>query len=247
MENLARMMQGKPTQPKAKKKSALRGEATAESLTRAVERYLDGKEGSGTKKITGFHPSYGYKCKRRWVLLFRGVDYDKKHNSRTQRIFDNGNEVHARWRGYFAGMGILIGAEVDVNVNEPVPIRGHADGILEWGGRKLYELKSISPTRFEFRRMYRKPDEKTMEQAQIYLFALNLDVAYVIYENKGTQEVLIFYVEKDMAIINRVLKRWEKTYKFFQEGVIPPRPYKRDSDDCNFCDLQRVCWDEMDD
>lgn len=144
-------------------------------------------------------------------------------------------------------MGILIGAEVDVKTDDPVPIRGHADGVLEWGGRKLYELKSISPTRFEFRRMYKKPDEKTMEQAQIYLFALNLESGYVIYENKGTQEVLIFHIQKDEAIINRVLKRWGSAYKFHQEGKVPPRPYKRDSDDCNQCDLQRVCWTEMDD
>lgn len=144
-------------------------------------------------------------------------------------------------------MGILIGAEVPVNVNNPVPIRGHADGILDWGGRKLYELKSISPTRFEFRRMYKKPDDKTYEQAQIYLFALDLEAGYVIYENKGTQEVLIFYIERDEKVINRVLKRWNVAYNYYQEDVVPPRPYKRESDDCRFCDLEKYCWETLDD
>lgn len=225
----------------------MQGEATADSLVAELERYLDKQEGSGRKQITGFHPSYGYKCKRRWVLLFQGVDYDKKFNPRTQRIFDNGHAVHARWREYFRDMGILEEAEVEVSVNDPVPVRGHADGILKWGGRKLYELKSISPTRFEFRRLYKKPDDKTYEQAQIYLWALDLEEGYVIYENKGTQEVLVFHIKRDEAVINKVLKRWKTTYKMYEEGTVPARPYKRESQDCSQCDLERFCWDVLKD
>lgn len=245
--NLYRTIQGKPTHPKGKEKSKPAGEATADSLLEALNRYLDGKEGPGHKQITGFHPSYGFKCKRRWVLLFQGVDYDKKFDSRTQRIFDNGNEVHARWREYFDGMGILEEAEVEITANKPVPVRGHADGVLTWGGRKLYELKSISPTRFEFRRMYKKPDDKTYEQAQIYLWALDLEEGFVIYENKGTQEVLIFHISRDDAVINKVLKRWQAAYSFYEEGIVPKRPYQRESQDCSQCDLEKYCWDILKD
>lgn len=239
------MAQGKEVQPKAKKKSAPRGKGDKDSLARAIDRYLDGKEGGGEKKITGFHPSYGYKCKRRWVLLFRGAEYEKKFTSRTQRIFDNGHEVHARWRDYFRGMGILVDAEVEVKVNKPVPIRGHADGIIQWDGNKLYELKSISPNRFEFRRMYKKPDDRTYRQAQLYLWALNLETGFVIYENKGTQEVLIFEIHQDEEVVQKELKRFTKIYEMYQEGNVPARPYKRESQDCRDCDLETYCWETL--
>lgn len=247
IERLGKMMKGQNVAPKNKKKIAPRGPGSSESLMRAVNRFLDKKEGDGTKKITGFHPSYGYSCKRRWVLLFRGAEYEKKFNDRTQRIFDNGHAVHDRWRKYFEDMGILVEGEVEVKINDPVPIRGHADGILDWNGHRLYELKSINSNRFEFRRMYKKPDEKTYLQAQMYLYSLNLNVGIVIYENKNTQEVLMFEIEKDDAVIQKELRRLTKIYNMYKEDKLPARPYKRESDNCSQCDLERYCWDKLDD
>lgn len=221
--------------------------AAAESLAKEVDRWLSGKEGGGKKKITGFHASYGYPCKRRWVMLFEGAEYDKKFDDRTQRIFDNGHGIHERWRNYFKDMGILIDAEVDVKTNDPVPIRGHADGILRWNGELLYELKSINSNRYEFRKMYKKPDEKTYNQTQLYLFALGLENAVVIYENKDNQSVLMFDVPRDEKNIEKQLKRFKIIYKMYTEDKLPPRPYKRESDECKRCDLERWCWEVKDD
>lgn len=181
------------------------------------------------------------------MLLFKGAESEPTFGARTMRIFDNGHDVHARYRDYFTAMGILIEPEVEVNSNKPVPIRGHADGILEWGGKKLYELKSISPTRYEFRVVYNKPDEKTYKQAQQYLFCLELEEGFVIYENKGNQEVLIFPIERDEEMIKKILRRYEKIYSMYEKDEVPKRPYKRESVQCGDCDLQNYCWEILDD
>lgn len=227
------------------------GELLAGTLEQELDRFLVEKNAKenpgGFKKISGFHPSYGYKCKRRWVLLFMGAKVEEKFSARTVRIFDNGHGIHERWGKYFDNMGILVDNEVPINVSDPVPIVGHADGIIRWSGNKLYELKSMNPSRFEFRRMYRKPDEKTYEQAQLYLWATDLDEGYTIYENKGSQEVLIFPIVKDEKNINKQLKRFTAIYKFVQAGDIPKRPYRRDSQECGDCSLEKYCWDELKD
>lgn len=225
------------------------GDRTADSLISYLDKALVDEElQRNFKHINGFHPSYGYECKRRWVLLFRGAECETKIDARTKRIFDNGHDVHARWRGYFRDtLGILIDAEVEISIDDPVPIRGHADGIINWGGRKLYELKSISPWRFDWRKAYNKPDAKTYQQAQLYLYCLDLEEGYVIYENKGTQAVLIFPIKRDEEFIDKILRKYTRINKIFVDDKIPPRPYKRDSEHCKVCDLEKYCWDVLDD
>lgn len=245
MERLLRIIQDKNVQPKNKKQVSPRGEASAKSLLAGLDRTLLKRTEKEFRKISGFHPSYGYDCKRRWVLLFRGAESEPTFQARTMRIFDMGHSVHERWRDYFSSMGVLIEPEVEVKTDDPVPIRGHADGIIEWGGKKLYELKSISPTRYEFRVAYNKPDERTYKQAQQYLFALDMEDGFVIYENKGTQEVLIFPIEKDEEMIQKILRRYKKIYDIYEADEIPARPYKIDSPQCGDCDLFNYCWNVL--
>lgn len=249
MERLIKRINGQNVTPKQDKKSKPdKGEAAADSLTTELDRMLAKDGQKNWKQITGFHPSsITNNCRRFWYILFEGGEEQKDISPRLQRIFDNGHDVHSRYRGYFDAMGILIDDEVEVRVTDPVPIKGYADGILDWGGRKLYELKSISPTRFEYRKFYRKPDEKTLRQTQLYLWALNIDEALVVYECKGTQNVLIFHVPADEAAIEKELRRLKSIYKIAQSGERPARPYKRDSQQCGECRVRDWCWDKLPD
>lgn len=241
MENLIKLINGEDAEPAT-------DDDTAMTLASEVEQYLMQKEVmTGTKTITAFAPSYGYTCKRRWVLLFQGAEYEKTFTPRLLRIFGNGHGVHDRWQEYLQNMGILEQAEVPMSVSEPIPMRGYADGIINWGGRKLIEIKSINTQRFEWRRTYKRPDEKTYAQAQCYLFMSGLDAGYVIYENKDTQDVLIFPIYKDQKLIDKELRRYVKIYQMYEEGKTPARPYKRDSRQCGECDLIKYCWDVLDD
>jgi CRISPR/Cas system-associated exonuclease Cas4 (RecB family) len=121
------------------------------------------------------------------------------------------------------------------------------DGIIKWGAHKPYELKSISPERYEFRKAYKKPDENTYRQTQLYLKALDYDDSFVIYENKGNQEILIFDVLRDDEFIKKELKRLQKIYDMYQTGTMPKRPYLRQSKQCQDCEFEITCWDVLDD
>ena len=141
MKNLVAQLKEQNAANTSKRKHEA-GEPQAEALAKEVDRFLleknKAENPTSIKTISGFHPSYGYKCKRRWVLLFQGAPIEPKFNARTIRIFDNGHAVHERWGNYFKDMGILEDREVPIRISDPVPIVGHADGILNWGGgRKL--------------------------------------------------------------------------------------------------------------
>jgi len=193
------------------------------------------------KKVGGFHPSYTNQCARYWYYLFEGIEMETSFSPQTYRIFDNGHAVHERIYSYFRDMGILVAEEIPVTHDDP-PIEGTADGIIDFYGNKLIELKSISNEGFEYRRIYKKPKDDHFRQAQIYMRCLDLDQAFVIYENKNNQQILPILIDRDDAFIDKLFNKYRKFYKNFTEGTIPDQPYKMTSKNCSNCDLYSHCW-----
>lgn len=193
------------------------------------------------KKVGGFHPSYTNQCARYWYYLFEGIEMETSFSPQTYRIFDNGHAVHERIYSYFRDMGILVAEEIPVTHDDP-PIEGTADGIIDFYGNKLIELKSISNEGFEYRRIYKKPKDDHFRQAQIYMRCLDLSQAFVIYENKNNQQILPILIDRDDAFIDKLFNKYRKFYKNFTEGTIPDQPYKMTSKNCSNCDLYSHCW-----
>lgn len=211
------------------------------SLVQAVDDHLSKRNEVSFKKVNGFHPSYTNQCKRYWYYMFEGVNTDVDFRPQTYRIFDNGHAVHDRLYKYFREMGILINEEIPVNYSSP-PIEGTADGIINWYGEKLIELKSISSEGFHYRQIYKKPKDEHYRQAQIYMECLNLDSGFVIYENKNNQELLPIYIEKDQVFIDKLFKKYREIYGSFVQQIIPERPYKITSKHCQSCNVRSLCW-----
>lgn len=211
------------------------------SLVQAVDDHLSKRNEVSFKKVNGFHPSYTNQCKRYWYYMFEGVNTDVDFRPQTYRIFDNGHAVHDRLYKYFREMGILVSEEIPVNYSSP-PIEGTADGIINWYGEKLIELKSISSEGFHYRQIYKKPKDEHYRQAQIYMECLNLDSGFVIYENKNNQELLSIYIEKDQVFIDKLFKKYREIYGSFVQQIIPERPYKITSKHCQSCNVRSVCW-----
>jgi CRISPR/Cas system-associated exonuclease Cas4 (RecB family) len=197
------------------------------------------------KKVEGFHPSYTNQCARYWFYLFQGVEMTPSFGAQTYRIFDNGHAVHERIYGYFKEMGILIEEEIPVRHENP-PIRGTADGIIDFYGLKLIELKSISMEGFEYRRIYNKPKDDHYRQAQIYMRCLDLQQAFVIYENKNNQKILPILIDRDDTFIDKLFVKYTKFYNNYLEDTIPVQPYKITSKNCSSCDLYSHCWNSQD-
>lgn len=211
------------------------------TLREAIDEQLSKKNQTTFKKVGGFHPSYTNQCSRYWYYLFEGVNVTSDFSPQTHRIFDNGHAVHERLYSYFRDMGILVDEEIKVTYSDP-PIEGTADGIINWYGDKLIELKSISSEGFHYRQIYKKPKDDHYRQAQIYMHCLDLDSGFVIYENKNNQEILPIYIEKDQVFIDKLFKKYREFYGNFVTQNIPDRPYKRTSKNCSSCDLAALCW-----
>lgn len=219
-------------------------EALADAIDKSIkEKHIVPR----TRQIGGFHPSTTNECGRYAVYLFRGVTYQPKYDARTQRIFDNGHATHDRIYKYLDEMGILLECEIPVQHDDP-PIEGTADGIIEWEGRKLIELKSIADQGFMLRKAHHKPKDDHYRQAQIYMRCLDLDGGFVIYENKNNQEILPIYVERNNDFIDKLFKKYAKIYSIYKEGNLPKRPYKQiTSTTCRMCDLAEMCWSDKED
>ena len=144
------------------------------SIVEEIDNHLSLRNVSKFKQVQGFHPSYTNQCARYWYYLFNGVDVTTSFSSQTYRIFDNGHAVHDRLYSYFREMGVLVAEEIPVKYDSP-PIEGTADGIIDWDGNKLIELKSISSEGFHYRQLHNKPKDEHYRQAQIYMECLNLD------------------------------------------------------------------------
>jgi CRISPR/Cas system-associated exonuclease Cas4 (RecB family) len=211
------------------------------SIVEEIDNHLSLRNVSKFKQVQGFHPSYTNQCARYWYYLFNGVDVTSSFSPQTYRIFDNGHAVHDRLYSYFREMGVLVAEEIPVKYDSP-PIEGTADGIIDWDGNKLIELKSISSEGFHYRQLHNKPKDEHYRQAQIYMECLNLDSGYVIYENKNNQEILPIYIEKDSKFIEKLFKKYTRIYHDYVNGNIPEQPYKRTSANCNSCDLVELCW-----
>ena len=141
-------------------------------------------------------------------------------------------------------MGILIAEEIPVTYENP-PITGTADGIIDFHGKKLIELKSISTEGFEYRRIYNKPKDDHFRQAQIYMRCLDLESAFVIYENKNNQDILPILIHRDEEFIDNLFKKYTKIYERYKESRMPKRPYKQTSPKCTSCDLYQHCWSDQ--
>jgi CRISPR/Cas system-associated exonuclease Cas4 (RecB family) len=110
---------------------------------------------------------------------------------------------------------------------------------------KLIEIKSIGPEGFTFRKHYKKPKTEHYTQAQIYLYAMKLESGFIIYENKGNQELLIFEITRDDDEIEKYFKKKKKVLEMIRNQEMPKRPYKRESKHCQDCPLEVWCWDKQ--
>lgn len=213
------------------------------NLVEELDDHLAKRNTPSFKQVKGFHPSYTNQCSRYWFYLFNGVTVKPSFSSQTYRIFDNGHAVHNRLYGYFRDMGILVEEEIPVTYENP-PIEGTADGIIDWYGHKLIELKSISSEGFHYRQLHNKPKDEHYRQAQIYMKCLDLEGGFVIYENKNNQDILPIYIERDEKFIEKLFRKYEGIYTNYLNNQIPDHPYKRTSANCSSCDLAALCWSE---
>jgi hypothetical protein len=144
--------------------------------------------------------SAGY-CLRRQELAFLGVRQNPMNNPRLARIFGNGTMGHLRWQIGLLASRIIDDIEYTV-VSHGGLARATLDGIgiaMEgnYAGEKfVWEHKGRMSYSFLSQTRNGIPDSKTLSQVKFQFMETGYDLAAVTNENKDTQEVDEFVIER---------------------------------------------------
>lgn len=80
-------------------------------------------------------------------------------------------------------------------------------------------------------------------QLKSYCNILDLEYGVLIYESKDDSDTLSFKIDRseevDWPIIERQIKLMNKMYE--KKKLPPPRPLRKDSFDCKWCDFKEIC------
>lgn len=212
------------------------------ALVDAIDELFESSNGKIWKQSNSFAPSNTNQCARYAVYRLRGFEQRVSFSGQTRRIFDFGNRVEDMMEGIFDDLGILVDKQLEINIEDPVPIRGFIDFVVDWDGPKVVECKSINEAGMIWRRQSHKPTDAHYRQIQFYLHAMGYNEGFVLYVGKNDSSILPLLTVKDDKFIEKTLKKYAKIYKVYQEGNIPVRPYKETSDKCVRCDAREWCW-----
>lgn len=133
----------------------------------------------------------------------------KKHSEDTMAIFLNGHWVHMRHQVVGLSAGYLIAAEVPV-YREDLNLVGTMDALAV--DDVPVEYKSINQNGFMQVRQFGPRSDHVM-QVHAYMLAGDYAGARVVYENKNTNDLLEFYVERDEEIIGKVYRELDSLNK----------------------------------
>jgi CRISPR/Cas system-associated exonuclease Cas4 (RecB family) len=214
------------------------------SLIKAIDSKLEASNGVFWKQSNGFAPSNSNQCPRFAVYRFRGYQQQNNILGQTRRIFDLGNRVEDAVGALFEDLGILVDSQVELDITDPVPIRGFIDFIIDWDGEKPVECKSINEAGFAYRKAYHKPKDEHFRQLQFYLYGKGYDSGFLLYYSKNNSEILPLLVKRDDEFLEKTFSKYKRIYKVYEEGNLPERPYKKTSQKCEWCDAFDHCWSD---
>jgi len=229
-------IKGKKKKPK-KAKSMLGG-----SIIKEIDVMLKKQNGIHWKQSKGFAPSGRHECPRYLGYRLFGFNRESKFSARTYRIFDMGHLIHEKLCGYLDRLGILVETEREFWTVDP-PLHGFIDAVILIGGEEVpVEIKSIGEYGFKRVKDLNSPQESHYAQLQFYLWALDLPIGIILYENKNNQMLLDFEVKRDDEFLDRELTLFRNVYALFKNGELHERPFEEDSKECGNCDAKKFCW-----
>lgn len=180
-------------------------------LERAIDFHLNNKKEYDKKERDYFYMSEIGSSKKELYKKLKNLDKGFKMNAKLARVFANGNGVHERFMKWFAEMGILVGAELEMN-NDLV--HGRCDALISDGKYNyVVEIKSCSQWIFQ---TLTKPQPDHLLQLQFYLYFMNLENGILLYECKDNQTIKCYKVKSDRVLVEKYINE----LKILKEKII---------------------------
>lgn len=222
---------------------------------KTLAKIVDGSYSNGVNKKEfiqkkTFSPStLGYgagKCPRRWVMAFQGAEFNESHKSQSVDNMSAGTAAHERiQRNFQHANEFTLDIEWDLWVEDP-PIHGFVDMIIrDYNGFDIVvEIKTTRTEAFTSRKMKNAGPDYQVLQLLIYMYFLDMKYGLLLYEDKNDHDKLLIPVEmtpENRQKTEKVVEWMRKVYKTYKDGLLPERPYRKNSKECKSCPLLEWC------
>lgn len=115
---------------------------------------------------------------------------------------------------------------------------------LHFAGRYVGELKSIST--FSFKGLSEEVVKDKYEhyywQLQTYLDVYDKEEGFILFKDKNSSALKIFWFKRDPAILQVILQKLAKIQYLIENKKMITRPFKKSSWDCKTCPFRMKCW-----
>lgn len=230
----------------------------ASSFSQAYTSWICSKKSSGSDRAPGIHASEISGCPRRLVYSIMGTTRKPEPlDAVWHRRFNTGHAIHQMLQKEFHQMAQSSGGRIGFvdevtitperqEVAKQWVIRSSCDGLFtvtekdgkSW--RMLLEIKTASPMEFE---KLRRPKLEHIEQAHVYMACLGVPVTWMLYWNKGNQNITgtnnpEFLVKFDKTIWSGLEQRFQQAHTDAFKKNLPDR---QESIACEFCAFSYTC------
>lgn len=229
------------------------GDLDIERLTEIIEEgYKSYNTNEYIQKYT-FSPStigYGHgRCPRYWYIAFNGAIFRQDADPQSIANMLNGTLAHERIGELFKRSTLdIVEVEQELKTEDP-PVRGFIDIVVDRAGEEVVgEFKTTRNVIFLHRRNKMEPAGYHIMQVLLYMWGKDVDMGFVMYENKDSHELLIIPVKReDHEEELQELLAWMRTvYGAYADDILPVRPYKsKKSKVCKRCPVRDACWDDL--
>ena len=186
-----------------------------------------------SKEREHFYVSEADNCPRQTYYAFKRKPRAKTE-PQVRRILEQGDYTHLRLMGALFGMGIVRSVEIGIPPNEQ--FSGRADAIVTIDNEPyVVEIKSTKDYAFK---IMEQPTSAMMKQVQLYMHYFNINKSIVLVENKDTQALKEFIIEKDQKIIDKLLQHFDYLRDQIGSNVVPQKPEDLEAWKCKYCPYQ---------
>lgn len=178
------------------------------------------------------------RCRRERQFAYLGKPR-RKLEPKGANIFANGDYMHLRHQVAGLVAGYLTEAEYFVT-NSEWGLTGTVDGITSEGA--IAEFKSINARGYQSVTTW-GPKREHEEQVHSYMLLTGLDTAWILYENKDTQQMKEFRIDRDPFLMDKVKRELDEIRRANdREELLPMLPECTEQQGAwRWCDYRDIC------
>ena len=233
---------------------ALALEGLAQELSKLYDSFLDDFPENGEDREPGVHATELNTCMRQVVYTLWQTSKRGLVDRMWRKKFQVGHALHDMLQTHFAMMAarsngrLTFEKEVrvqDTPLGRELCLASSCDGTFTFWENQLplvrvgVELKSKSPEEYA---KLKAPEEKHVQQAHLYMAALDLPLVWFLYWNKGkeqfTPSLKPYLVRFDHTIWARLEARARMSLDFAEQGKLPDPEV---SMSCQWCQYAWTC------